>query len=293
MEAQILQFFENLRTGFGTACAFVFSLFGETLFLVVLICLIYWIYEKKFGEKLVITSFSSMTVNSFLKLVIKRPRPYTEEAGKVVSRKELEVGPLFSTKELAPLESCPSGHSQMGAGLFFTAAFRYKKWWAWVLFPLLTLGVMWSRMYFGVHYPTDVLLGASLGALFACFWELVYRKFEKTKWYIFAGFALLSIVFMCIFHTNKGMVEICACTVAAAICLPLENKFIKFADAKGGKNRIFRALIGIGCVGAVYCLFSFLPFAFLESLPWKFVKYFFTVSVATLLVPFFFKKLKL
>ena len=293
MEAQILQFFENLRTGFGTACAFVFSLFGETLFLVVLICMLYWIYEKKFGEKLVLTAFSSMTVNSFLKLMIARPRPYTDQAGKVVSRKELEVGPLFSTKDLAPLESCPSGHSQMSAGMFFTAAFRYKKWWAWVIFPLATLGVMWSRMYFGVHYPTDVLLGAALGIFFACVWEFIYQQFEKQKWYIFAGFALLSIVFMCIFHNNKGMVEICACTVAAAICMPLEDKFIKFEDAKGAKNRILRALIGLGCVGAVYCIFSFLPFHFLELLPWKFVKYFLTVSTATLLVPFLFKKIKL
>lgn len=289
MEMQILQFFENLRTGFGTASAFVFSLFGETLFLVVLICLLYWIYEKQFGEKLVITSFSSMTVNSFLKLLIARPRPYT--TGKV-SRVEIDADPLLSTTELAPYESCPSGHSQMSAGLFFTAAFRYKKWWAWVLFPLLTLGVMWSRLYFGVHYPTDVIFGAYMGILFALFWELIYKKYSKAKWWIFGGFAILSIIFTCIYHDNKGMVEICACTVAAALCLPIENKFIKFEDAKGAKNRIFRALIGLGCVGAVYCLFSFLPFEFLELLPWKFVKYFLTVSTATLLVPFLFKKLK-
>ena len=287
---QILQFIENLRTAFGTACAFVFSLFGETLFLVVLICLLYWLYQKKFGEKLILTSFSSMTLNSFLKLAIARPRPYT--TGKV-SRLELDAGPLFSTTDLAALESCPSGHSQMGAGMFFTAAFHFKKRWAWVVFPLATLGVMWSRLYFGVHYPTDVLFGAALGALFACLWEFIYQKHEKQKWYIFAGFALLSIIFTCIFPTSKSMVEICACTTAAAICLPIENKYICFEDAKGAKNRILRALIGLGCVGAVYCLFSFLPLAFLELLPWKFVKYFLTVSVATLLVPFLFKKLKL
>ena len=292
METQILQFFENLRTGFGTACAFVFSLFGETLFLVVLICLLYWIYEKKFGEKLVLTAFSSMTINSFLKLLIARPRPYTKEAGKIVSRLDIDAGPLLSTTDLAPLESCPSGHSQMSAGMFFTAAFRYKKWWAWLVFPLATLGVMWSRMYFGVHYPTDVLFGAALGILFACVWEFIYQQYENKKWWIFGGFALLSIIFMCVFHSNKSMVEICACTVAAAICLPIENKFVKFEDAKGAKNRVLRALIGLGCVGAVYCIFSFLPFAFLELLPWKFVKYFCTVSVATLLVPFLFKKAK-
>ena len=290
MEISILQFFESIRNAFGTACAFVFSLFGETLFLVVLICLIYWIYEKRLGEKLVIVSFSSMTVNTIAKLAVARPRPYT--TGKV-SRVDLDAGPLLSTTDLAPYESFPSGHSQMSAGMFFTGAFRYKKWWAWVLFPLLTLGVMWSRLYFGVHYPSDVLVGAAMGALFAVFWEFTHRKFEKAKWYIFAGFALLSIVFAIIFNENKSMIEICACTVASAICLPLENKFIHFEDAKGVKNRLLRALIGLVCVGAVYALFSFLPFEFLDLLIWKFVKYFLTVSVATLLVPFLFKKLKL
>ena len=99
-------------------------------------------FFKKFGEKLILTSFSSMTLNSFLKLAIARPRPYT--TGKV-SRLELDAGPLFSTTDLAALESCPSGHSQMGAGMFFTAAFHFKKRWAWVVFPLATLGGMWSK----------------------------------------------------------------------------------------------------------------------------------------------------
>ena len=290
MEISILQFFESLRNGFGTACAFVFSLFGETLFLVVLICLIYWIYEKQLGEKLVMVSFSSMSVNSFLKAAVARPRPYT--TGKV-SRLDIDAGPLLSTTDLMPNASFPSGHSQMSAGMFFTGAFRYKKWWAWVIFPLLTLGVMWSRLYFGVHYPSDVLVGAALGALFAIFWELIYQKFGKAKLYIFAGFALLSIVFAIIFRTDKSMIELCACTVASAICLPIENKWIRFENAKGVKNRIFRALIGLICVGGVYALFSFLPFDFLDLLVFKFIKYFLTVSMAILPVPLLFKKLKL
>lgn len=290
MEIAILQFFETLRTGAGTAFAFLFSLFGETLFLVVLICLLYWIYEKDFGEKLVVVSFSSMSVNGFLKLVVARPRPYT--TGKV-NRLDIDAGPLLSTTELQPYESFPSGHSQMSAGMFITAAFRYKKAWAWILFPCLTLCVMLSRLYFGVHYPTDVLAGAALGGLFACFWELIYTKCPKAKCYVFAAFALLSVVFVCIFPTNKGLVEICACTVAAAICMPIENKWIQFKDADCAKHRVLRAVLGLACVGAVYGAFSFLPFAFLEHLAWKFVKYFLTVAIGTLLVPFLFKKLKI
>ncbi len=288
METLILQFFETLRCGFGTFLAVLFSLFGETMFLVVLICLVYWIYEKKLGERLVLVTFSSMSVNSGIKAAVGRPRPYT--TGKV-SRLKID-NPLISTVDLAPLESFPSGHSQMGAGLFFTGAFRYKKLWAWIVFPVLTLGVMLSRLYFGVHYPTDVLVGAFLGILFACIWEFIYQSYENKKYYVFAGFALLSILLSILFP-SKSMIELCACSIASAICLPLENKFIAFEDASGVKNRVFRALVGIVCVGIVFGGFSFLPFAFLERWAWKFVKYFLTITVATLLVPFLFKKLKI
>lgn len=288
MELFILQFFEGIRCGFLNFIACLFSLFGETLFLVVLICLIYWIYEKKLGEKLVLVSFSSMPINGAAKAAFKRPRPFVYSD---ITRVEID-NPLISTMELGAFESFPSGHSQMSAGMFFTGAFHFRKRWAWILFPLLTLGVMLSRLYFGVHFPTDVLVGCVLGVAFACIWEWIYQEFEDKKYYIFGGVALLSIVLTCIFP-SKSMVELCACACAAAICLPVENKWINFQNAEGVKNRVLRALVGIGCVGLVYGLFSFLPFNFLELWAWKFVKYFLTVLTATLVVPLLFKKLKI
>ena len=288
MELIILQFFERIRCVFADFLACLFSLFGETLFLVVLICLIYWIFDKKLGERLVLTSFSSMPVNGGLKSAVSRPRPYVNGG---VSRVEVDNF-LISTTELAPYESFPSGHSQMSAGLFFSGAFHFRKKWAWILFPLLTLGVMLSRLYLGVHFPTDVLVGATLGIAFAWFWDWMYQKYESKIYYVFAGFALLSIVLAIVFP-NKSQIELCACAVATAICLPIENKWIGFENTDSIKNKLLRALVGIACVGLVFGTFSFLPFEFLEGLFWKFVKYFLTVSAATLLVPFLIKKLKI
>ncbi|MBQ8684920.1 MAG: phosphatase PAP2 family protein [Clostridia bacterium] len=288
MEISILQFFENLRCGFGTVLAFIFSLFGETLFLVLLICLIYWIADKSLGEKLVIVSFSSMSVNAFLKTTVARPRPFT--TGRV-SRLDIDT-PVLSTTDLHAYESFPSGHSQMSAGMFFTGAFHFRKKWAWILFPLLTLGVMLSRLYFGVHYPTDVIVGATLGIAFAWFWEYIFRKKEGWKYYILAGFALLSVI-LSVIAPSKSMLELCGCLCATAICLPIENKYIRFENAESGKKRIYRALVGIACVGVVYGAFSLLPFAFLELWGWKLVKYFLTVVTGVLLVPYLFKKLKI
>jgi membrane-associated phospholipid phosphatase len=197
MDTIILQFFEGLRSSFGTFLSCVFSLFGETIFLIVVICLIYWIYDKKFGEKLIAVSFSSMTINGFLKGMVARPRPY---AAGVVTRVDIDT-PLISTTSLSANSSFPSGHSQMSAGLFFTSAFHFKQTWSWIVFPLATLGVMLSRLYFGVHYPTDVLVGATLGALFAIFWEFIYQKAEDKKHLISAIFAVISIIFSIICPT--------------------------------------------------------------------------------------------
>ena len=63
--------------------------------------------------------------------------------------------------------------------------------------------------------------------------------------------------------------------------------------AKGVKNRIFRALIGLACVGAIFALFSYLPFAFLDLWAFKFIKYFLTVLSGALLAPYLFVKLKI
>ena len=288
METSILQFFESLRSPVGTFFASAFSLFGETLFSVLLICLVYWLVDKKLGERLVVTTFSSLICNNFLKGIVSRPRPY--QAG-VVSRVEID-NPFISTTGLNPQQSFPSGHSQMASGLFFSAALFFRKRWAWILAPLLTLGVMWSRMYFGVHYLTDTLCGMALGIVFAVFWDFIYRKAEDKKALVLLIFSAVSIV-LTIFSPTKAMYEFTGCTIAATIALPIENRAIQFENAKGVKNRILRALVGIACVGVVFGAFSFLPFAFLDLYIWKFAKYFLTVLTGALLVPFLFVKLKI
>ena len=49
MEQTILRFFENLRSPALTFFAGAFSLFGETLVLVALISVVYWLVDKQFG----------------------------------------------------------------------------------------------------------------------------------------------------------------------------------------------------------------------------------------------------
>ena len=89
----------------------------------------------------------------WLKHTTVRPRPYEAYPGIR----------LFA----APLDqfSFPSGHT-LHAVAFTLVALAYYPWLAWIAVPF-TLLVAASRIMLGLHYPSDVLAGALVGAAIA------------------------------------------------------------------------------------------------------------------------------
>jgi undecaprenyl-diphosphatase len=79
--------------------------------------------------------------------------------------------------------SFPSGHSTMSTAAFLTLAMliasletkRRSKALAYVLAALVVIGVGFSRVYLGVHWPSDVLAGWCLGSAWALVGWIVLR----------------------------------------------------------------------------------------------------------------------
>jgi undecaprenyl-diphosphatase len=100
--------------------------------------------------QMALTGLAGLLLYRFLKRMFVRERPFITHAA--------------ITRVGVPLDrySFPSGHT-LHAVSFTTTAVAYFPELGWVLVPLAALIAM-SRVVLGLHYPTDVLAGAGIGA---------------------------------------------------------------------------------------------------------------------------------
>ena len=100
----------------------------------------------------VLTSVAiSSAMTEALKYTINRNRPFTTYPD--ITKKSSAIGPSF-----------PSGHTSGAFALATSLSLSYPKW--YIIIPAYTWAgsVGFSRMDLGVHYPSDVLAGAIVGA---------------------------------------------------------------------------------------------------------------------------------
>ncbi len=107
-----------------------------------------------------------MGVTDGLKHLVDRPRPFSVLSGV----REVDEGKIsWSDPSQGPRgRSFPSGHAANNAALAYLATAFYGPRMAWVWLWALLVG--YSRIYLGVHYPSDVLAGWCVGAFYA--WAL-------------------------------------------------------------------------------------------------------------------------
>jgi undecaprenyl-diphosphatase len=106
--------------------------------------------KRRVGTEILIAYVISMSIAYILKLYIDRPRPFMTIP---------EVDNLICTSTLF---SFPSGHMVRVAAIAGALLYLYKGR-VRDLSILASLLVGFSRLYLGVHYPSDVIFGGALG----------------------------------------------------------------------------------------------------------------------------------
>ena len=149
--------------------SFITYLGGEAVFFAVGLFLL-WCVDKREGFYVLSVSFIGTVVNQTVKILCRVPRPWVRD-------------PNFTIWEGARAEatgySFPSGHSQNAVGVFGAITlWNRKKRAVLIVFPILAVLVLFSRMFLGVHTPADVFVGAGTALLLIFF---VYPVFSRDR----------------------------------------------------------------------------------------------------------------
>ena len=153
---EFLSFLESLRTPWLDAVMRVVTLLGSEALFLTLALFVFWCTDKRDGYYLLMTGFAGITLNMFLKITCRIPRPWVRNPSLTV---------VEGAKAGAGGYSFPSGHTQNITATLGVVAVTQRRRWVRILCPAVVLLVAFSRMYLGVHTPADVLTAMATSAL--------------------------------------------------------------------------------------------------------------------------------
>jgi membrane-associated phospholipid phosphatase len=233
--------------------ATVLTFLGGEDFYLLAVPIMYWCFSKQLGFRLFYTFALSMYVNSFLKVIIANPRPVGVEGVQSL------LTETAGSNNGYPNDSFPSGHAQGTTTFWAYLSARVRERWVLALGVLMIVLVSCSRMFLGLHWPTDVLGGIGVGlAVFLL--ALVIERFLSSpapllKWLLLIG---VPVVLYVIFPKGETA-KIMGVLLGAGVGHMLEESKVRMGIPSGWLNRIVAMLIG---VAGVFLLKSGLKAAF-------------------------------
>lgn len=139
----------------------IISNMGLIYFWVIISIVLYLFGDKKgksIAKKMIVVLVVTTILTQLIKIIVMRPRPYTELSNLIL----LDLGTDYSF---------PSGHTSTSTAMAYVLSREYKRW----ILMLIPVIVGFSRLYIGVHYPSDVLGGFLLGLVIAYMVEYFFN----------------------------------------------------------------------------------------------------------------------
>lgn len=117
------------------------------------------VHAQRAVYRALIASVTALAGNALIALSFFRTRPYV-----ALDRVHALIGPPLTPK------SFPSDHAAIAFAIAVSVWFAWPRLGGWMVAAAALVAA--SRVYVGVHYPGDVIVGAALGA----FWAWAVRR---------------------------------------------------------------------------------------------------------------------
>ena len=229
---EILRYFQSFSNQPLDSFFELITMLGEDLFFIIVVAIFYWCINKSFGYKLAFVYLTSGAFNTIIKEIVKFPRPIGYE------------GIKSSRVETAGGYSFPSGHTQQSTSLFTTIMVAFKKKWLYLLGVLAILLVGFSRMYLGVHWPTDVIGGLVIGII----WTIIaIRLFDWSKDKgkpVLLGAFVIPMLICILFIQTATYYKAVGTLTALWVGYIIENKYINYETKAVWWKQIIKLIIG-------------------------------------------------
>ncbi len=229
-----------------------FSFLGTEYFFLLMMPFLYWVISKRWGVMTALALAFSSYVAGWVKWTFNLPRPPSPP----VQRWWTETSPGFI-----------SGHATTAMAVWGTLAAMVRRTWFWVLAGVIIFLIGFSRLYLGVHFPSDVLGGWLAGFMVAgaLLWAVPRVESQVRAWSW--GWMLLAAwglsLLMLVLHPQEaeapGWPSANATTLAGLTFgllagLVWDEQRLHFRVEGPWRRRLLRFLVGMVVLLAFYVL---------------------------------------
>jgi len=213
---------------------------GEADFYQLLLPLIFWCVDYRLGVRLAILVLFSSYINIGLKDLFQQPRPF-------------DINPSVQLSDVEGY-GLPSAHAQTSTLFWAGIAIRVHKMWFSVAAIGLIVVIGFSRIYLGVHFPTDVLAGWLIGGALLCLDVVlepgISRRLAQLSLRFQVLLALVVPLLLLLVHPVDHTAYFTGILTGMALGLALAHRYIPWGVRGPWWQRAFRFLIGSAVIFA-------------------------------------------
>ena len=255
---EVIKVIQQIANPALTAILKVITVLGTEAFYVPVILFIFWWIDEKRGLRFGILIIVTAWINSFLKDLLKQPRPFNMEPS---------VGLAFE-----PTYGAPSGHAQMSMAFWVSfAAWLSQKWkeekperkriFIWCGSVFMILLIAYTRLYLGVHFPTDIFSGWIMAGIILAVYFIPGPRLQKLisrfdARYQYIGIAIIVLIMNGLYPKDKMLPAVLLGFCIGYSLMKIRFPFCARGEINGKKPglsvMLLRCFIGLAGVAVIY-----------------------------------------